>query len=93
MSQGRNLPPCQVGILEDLRVDNLAFEQLGTLSADPKATHKDRCEVGGTDWYGNARPVFLGKRVLALLGYEVVEGKQREGGFVEKRRANMLSAL
>lgn len=76
-----------------LRVNDLKFERLGTLSADPKANKKDRCKVSCADWYGNARPVFLGDRVLALLGYEVVEGKQREGGFVEKRRANMLSAL
>jgi len=39
------------------------------------------------------RSPCLGERVLALLGYELVEGREREGGFVEKRRTNMLSAL
>ncbi len=76
-----------------LRVSDMKFEQLGTLSADPKANKKDRCKVSCADWYGNARPLFLGDRVLALLGYELVEGREREGGFVEKRRTNMLSAL
>ena len=31
-----------------------------------------------TDWYGNARPIFLRGRVFALMGYDLVEG--REGG-------------
>ena len=26
------------------------------------------------DWYGNARPIFIGDRTFALLGYELVEG-------------------
>jgi hypothetical protein len=66
---------------------------VGTPSADPKANRNDRCKVSCADWYGNARPLFLGERVLALLGYKVVEGTLHEGGFVERRRANLLSAL
>jgi hypothetical protein len=27
------------------------------------------------DWYGNSRPIFLGDRVLALMGYELVEAR------------------
>ena len=33
------------------------------------------------DWYGNARPIFLGDRVLALMGYEIVEGRLQAGGW------------
>lgn len=33
----------------------------------------DGCVASCVDWYGNARPIFLGQRMLALLGYELVE--------------------
>jgi hypothetical protein len=38
------------------------------------------------DWYGNARPLFVGGRVFALLGYELVEGVFKEGRIQELRR-------
>lgn len=76
-----------------LSVDDLKFDQLGTLNANPKANKADRCKISCVDWYGNARPIFLGDRVLALLGYELVEGKRDGGAFAESRRANMLDAL
>ncbi len=31
------------------------------------------CETSCTDWYGNTRPIFLGERVFALMGSELVE--------------------
>jgi len=31
------------------------------------------------DWYGNARPLFVGERIFALLGYELVEGRLELG--------------
>ncbi len=76
-----------------LSVDGLKFDQLGTLKANPKSNKGDRCKISCVDWYGNARPIFLGDRVLALLGYELVEGKPDRGAFGETRRANMLDAL
>jgi hypothetical protein len=38
------------------------------------------------DWYGNARPLFVGARVFALLGYEIVEGRVIDGRLAETRR-------
>jgi hypothetical protein len=38
------------------------------------------------DWYGNARPLFLRGRYIALLGYELVEGTMDEGQIHEMRR-------
>ena len=76
-----------------LDVEDLKFERLGTLKADPKAGRRDRCEVSCVDWYGNARPLFIGDRVLALLGYEVVEGIVDGDNLGERRRVNMLPAL
>ena len=37
------------------------------------------------DWYGNARPIFIGDRVFALLGYELVEGSFTDGRIRERR--------
>jgi hypothetical protein len=39
------------------------------------------------DWYGNSRPIFLGDRILALTGYEIVEGAVDDGRIREVRRA------
>jgi hypothetical protein len=47
---------------------------LGDL-ASPRARTDDGCKASCVDWYGNARPIFLGQRVLALMGYELVEGR------------------
>ena len=38
------------------------------------------------DWYGNARPLFLGNRVFALMGYEIVEGALAGNALTETRR-------
>jgi len=45
----------------------------------------DACKASCVDWYGNARPIFLGERVLALMGYEIVEGRV-VGERIEERR-------
>jgi hypothetical protein len=76
-----------------LSVDDLKFAELGTLKADPKAGRNDHCKVSCVDWYGNARPLFLGDRVLALLGYEIVEGTVDGGALKERRRVDVLGTL
>ena len=48
----------------------------------------DQCRASCVDWYGNARPIFVGDRVFALLGYELVEGRIVEGRMTERRRLN-----
>ncbi|WP_206362001.1 hypothetical protein [Sphingomonas montana] len=40
------------------------------------------------DWYGNARPIFIGDRTFALMGYELVEGRVQGGRINEVRRLN-----
>lgn len=57
-----------------LRQSALAFRPLGALEARPGQAD-DRCKASCVDWYGNARPLFLGERVFALMGYELVEGR------------------
>jgi hypothetical protein len=59
-----------------LRNRRLQFTALGTLDArDERNPRDDACRASCVDWYGNARPIFLGDRVFALLGYELVEGR------------------
>ena len=75
-----------------LRQRQLGFEPLGELSAQADAPRDDGCKASCVDWYGNARPIFLGDRVLALMGYELVEGRLLPGRghaperIVERRR-------
>jgi hypothetical protein len=45
------------------------------------------------DWYGNARPIFLGGRVFALLGYELVEGTIRGARLEEIGRADFTPGV
>lgn len=47
-----------------------AMSPLGVVSATGDA---GVCETSCVDWYGNTRPIFLGDRVFALMGSELVE--------------------
>lgn len=57
----------------------------GTLDARP-GQRDDHCLASCVDWYGNARPVFFGGRIFALMGYELVEGRWSDGAVREKGR-------
>ena len=73
-----------------LRRENRALSELGTLDSGvtdrDDADAIDNCEASCVDWYGNARPIFLGDRVFALMGYELVEGRIEGGRINELRR-------
>ena len=71
-----------------LRNDSLHFEEVGELAARPERAVDDACRASCVDWYGNARPLFVRGRVLALLGYEIVEGFLDDGRVHEMRRIN-----
>ena len=71
-----------------LRNDGLHFEEAGELAADSTRAVDDRCRASCVDWYGNARPLFVRGRVLALLGYEIVEGRLDDGRMRELRRVS-----
>ncbi len=74
-----------------LRQQGPGFQALGSLASGPVRAD-DGCKASCVDWYGNARPLFLGERVLALLGYELVEGRLAGRGaaerIVERRRSS-----
>lgn len=63
-----------------LHNDNLRLRDLGALPAHPGVGRGDGCRASCVDWYGNARPIFLGGRMFALMGYEIVEGRVVAGG-------------
>lgn len=71
-----------------LRNRNLRLTPYGALDAHPGRGADDGCRASCVDWYGNARPIFLGERVFALLGYELVEGRVRQGAVRETRRVS-----
>jgi hypothetical protein len=69
-----------------LRNDSLDWKELGELDARAEKAVDDDCRASCVDWYGNARPLFVGGRVFALLGYELVEGRLDDGRIRETRR-------
>lgn len=71
-----------------LKNDSLHFQEMGELGAGPKVTLNDGCRASCVDWYGNARPLFLRGRYIALLGYELVEGTMEKGQIHEMRRVS-----
>ncbi|GAB6195608.1 beta-propeller domain-containing protein [Lysobacter xanthus] len=73
-----------------LRNRALALSPLGTLDSRVGEVD-DACRASCVDWYGNARPIFLGDRVFALMGYELVEGRLEAGAIHERRRANFAA--
>jgi hypothetical protein len=75
-----------------LRNDALHFEEVGELTARSDQAVDDACRASWVDWYGNARPLFFHGRVLALLGYEIVEGTLDDGRIRELRRVNYAPA-
>lgn len=71
-----------------LRNKNLQLSDMGLLVSSPNTNLNDSCQASCVDWYGNARPIFIGKRVYALMGYELVEGRVLGDSIVEQRRLN-----
>lgn len=69
-----------------LRRDARRFSPAGELVANTERARDDACKASCVDWYGNARPIFLGGRVFALMGYELVEGRVTGGRIGERAR-------
>jgi hypothetical protein len=69
------------------RIDG-KFAPLGQLAARAKDAVHDDGHPGWDDLYGGARPLFIGRRVFALLGYELVEGAFTPSGVREIGRVD-----
>lgn len=75
-----------------LRRDNRELNPAGELAARTENASDDGCIASCVDWYGNARPIFMGSRIFALMGYEIVEGDMSDGRIHEARRVNFAPA-
>ncbi len=71
-----------------LRRDNRSLSPAGELVARTESAKDDNCIASCVDWYGNARPIFMGERIFALMGYELVEGSMQRGRINERRRVS-----
>ncbi|MCA9667107.1 MAG: beta-propeller domain-containing protein [Myxococcales bacterium] len=70
--------------------ETLKLSPIGELSALARSPLDDHCVASCTDWYGNARPIFYGGRVFALMGYELIEGQIGGGAIRELGRTTFL---
>jgi len=72
-----------------LKNQSLRLSEIGALDATPNTGNiSDGCRASCVDWYGNSRPLFIGGRVYALMGYELVEGRVANGRISEVQRIN-----
>ena len=71
-----------------VRREHAHFSSLGTLDASDSGIADDSCIASCVDWYGNARPIFLRGRTLALMGYEIVEGNLSRDSIKETARVS-----
>jgi hypothetical protein len=72
-----------------LKNQSLRLSEIGALDATPATGNiNDGCRASCVDWYGNSRPLFIGGRVYALMGYELVEGRIVNGKISEVQRVN-----
>jgi hypothetical protein len=76
-----------------VRAASSSFAKIGTLSITAAVPESDSLEVQSgwaEDWYGNARGIFVGDRIFALIGYELIEAQVSNGRIVELRRINFM---
>jgi len=64
------------------------LSEIGELGSHPELASDDKCRASCVDWYGNARPLFVRGRIIALLGYELVEGNLQDDHVTEMRRVS-----
>ena len=67
---------------------------LGEAKGDPSRIDPNyECETSCVDWYGNARPFFIGERIFALIASELIELQETPNGIVELSRVNLSAPL
>ncbi|HTD91584.1 MAG TPA: beta-propeller domain-containing protein [Burkholderiales bacterium] len=77
-----------------LKNRSLRLSEIGALdSTQGTGTGDDGCRASCVDWYGNSRPLFIGGRVFALMGYELVEGRLAGGRISEVQRVNYAPGM
>jgi len=72
------------------------LRKIGSLAFTSGTAEQDSLEVQSgwfDDWYGNARGIFVGDRIFALIGYELIEARIVDGRISEQRRINFMPRL
>ncbi len=69
--------------------ESYALAEAGVLESDKLTEPALECHLSCLDWYGSASPVFLGGRIFALAGLEVIEGEFRHGTVTEAARLRL----
>lgn len=70
------------------------LSSLGTAKGRPARVDPNyKCETSCVDWYGNARPFFIGDRIFALIASELIELEEAPGGLIERSRVNLSSPI
>jgi hypothetical protein len=74
------------GLQPDLSIFSIGrvVQSVEALSLD------DECRASCEDWYGSARPFFVGSRIFGLIDYELIEAEASGGEFVEIDRTSAL---
>jgi hypothetical protein len=70
-----------------------ALTSVGPLRSTAAQDPSYACEVSCIDWYGNSRALFIGDRVFALSGTELVEGAVTGAGIADRARLNLTAPL
>lgn len=77
-----------------LRTSARGFAKVGALKITRNTPEDDKSLAVPTgwydDWYGNARGIFVGARIFALIGYELIEGQVIRDRLVERQRINFI---
>lgn len=77
-----------------LRNRGLQLQDAGELAGKRSADEpRDGCTSSCYDWYGDSRPIFIGDRVYALLGYELIEGRLVGDSVRERRRLDYTPSM
>jgi hypothetical protein len=70
-----------------------ALRPMGSIVSREQDVTDDVCEGSVCwGWFDNARALFIGDRILVLLGYELIEAKRSEGQIVETARIHFAPA-
>ena len=76
------------------------FAPAGELAAESRGVVDDACEASCIDWYGNARPIFLGDRSSpcsatswSRAGWRAADPRDRPGQFRARARAAAPTSL
>lgn len=77
-----------------MRRERDKFHPLGDLRGTEPGLDRegdsDRCMASCVDWYGDSRPLFLGHRIFAMVGYEIIEGAIENGRIMEVARTSFM---